>query len=383
MTATPPAIPDDTTGQSPDAKPEQMKDQATGRVFPCQGCGADLTFHIGVQSLKCEHCGAVKEMEFDPDAAVAEQDYQAMLLELADKRTSGSRSKQDLKEIRCGSCGANVLFKGAMVVGQCAYCGVPLQVEDAYDAPDLIPVDGVLPFQIDREGAHTELADWVRSRWFAPNNFKKHGIEGCFNGVYLPYWTFDSLTFNKYAGQRGEHYWVTTGSGKNRRRTRKTRWYPVSGSFQLFLDDILVPAALDLPTKRLNALEPWPLDRCLPFKEEILAGFFARTYEVPLVTGFSQAKDIMGSIIEDEIRRRIGGDTQRITYVSTRDDAVTFKHLLLPIWMLAYRYKEKTYQVVINAGTGEVQGDRPYSWIKILLTGLAAAAAIYVGWLCR
>lgn len=42
--------------------------------------------------------------------------------------------------------------------------------------------------------------------------------------------------------------------------------------------------------------------------------------------------------------------------------------------MLAYKYRDKSYQVVINAGTGEVHGDRPYSWIKIMFTALAAIA---------
>ena len=45
----------------------------------------------------------------------------------------------------------------------------------------------------------------------------------------------------------------------------------------------------------------------------------------------------------------------------TNYHALTYKHLLLPVWMLAYRYGKKTYRVVVNAGTGEVQGGRPWS----------------------
>ena len=67
---------------------------------------------------------------------------------------------------------------------------------------------------------------------------------------------------------------------------------------------------------------------------------------------------------------------QRIHSIDTRHDAVTYKHLLLPVWMLAYRYAKKSYQVVVNAGTGEVQGDRPWSWIKITLAVLAGIAGL-------
>ena len=55
---------------------------------------------------------------------------------------------------------------------------------------------------------------------------------------------------------------------------------------------------------------------------------------------------------------------------------MTYKHLLLPVWILAYKYGEKTYQVVVNAATGEVQGERPYSWIKITLFVMTIAAVV-------
>jgi hypothetical protein len=83
----------------------------------------------------------------------------------------------------------------------------------------------------------------------------------------------------------------------------------------------------------------------------------------------------MDKAIEQDVMYRIGGDEQRIDVIETRHEAVTFKHLLLPAWMMAYRFRDKSYQVVINAITGEVQADRPYSWVKIALTILAMIAA--------
>jgi hypothetical protein len=112
----------------------------------------------------------------------------------------------------------------------------------------------------------------------------------------------------------------------------------------------------------------------------VLAGHFARTYEVELEEGFALAKKIMEAAIHSETKRRIGGDEQRVHSINSRFDAITFKHLLLPLWLLVYRYKDKSYRVFINAGTGEVQGERPYSWVKILfavLAGLAVATGIF------
>lgn len=355
---------------------ESSKADDVGRVFPCESCGADLEFAIGVQSLKCAYCGFEKKLDIDPDATVREQDYKETLDRLVKQRGSASVDAKDVKQVRCLSCGGTVRFVGTITSTECAYCGVPLQLDGVHDAVGGIPVDGVLSFLIDRKTAKKNLKEWVRSRWFAPNDFKARGIQGRFNGVYLPYWTFDSLTFNRYAGKRGVHYRVTVGSGKNRRTVTRTRWYPASGAFQRFFDDVLVIAGRGLPDKRLMALEPWPLNKCVPFNPQILSGFLARTYDVALDEGFEGADARMEEAIRTEVRLRIGGDVQLIDSLDTRHDAVTYKHLLLPVWMLAYRYGKKSYQVVVNAGTGEVQGDRPWSWVKIMLAVFAGVSAV-------
>ncbi len=352
-----------------------------GRMFPCERCGADLRFHIGQQRLKCPYCGFEKKLEVEEDAEVAEQDFEDALEQLAAKRREDApRTATEQSEVSCKSCGATVVFTGPLTSSECAYCGSPIQRENVHRAEDRIPVDGVLPFQVSRERARDNLGKWVSSRWFAPNEFVRRGVKGKFSGVYIPYWTYDTMTANRYSGMRGEYYWVTVGSGKNRRTERRTRWYPASGSFQRFFDDVLVCAARALPSKRVLALEPWPLPKCIPFTEDALAGYLAETYEVPLDRGFKLARDRIDQAIRSEVRRRIGGDTQRIHQIQTKCDAITYKHLLLPLWLLTYRYRDKPYRVLVNAATGEVQGDRPYSWVKItfaVLLGLAAALGIF------
>ena len=256
-----------------------------------------------------------------------------------------------------------------------------MQLEKAHKCEEhRIPVDGVLPFQIDHDHAKQNLTQWVNSRWFAPNQFRKNGAEGKFNGVYLSYFTFDSMTLTAYTGRRGEHYYVTVGTGKNRRTERRTRWYPASGSFQRFFDDVLVLANTGLRRDFMLELEPWPLLKVVPFDQQMLAGLMARTYDIELDDCFVDGKQRIDAAIHAEVRQRIGGDTQVVSSVNSRYDAVTYKHLLLPVWLLAYKYHNKTYQVFINAATGEVQGERPYSIWKILLTillGVAVAGGIF------
>ena len=366
-------------------KPGQAADENKGRIFPCEGCGADFEFHIGEQLLKCPYCGHEKELQIDENSEITENDYHAMLRKLEE----WEQSKQDDKEasdnidqnntaqneIICDACGGHTLFSGTLTSSECPYCASPIQLDRAFVSKQRVPYDGVLPFQIDRKKAHGSLKSWVQSRWFAPNEFLKRGVEGKFSGIYLPYWTFDSMTGTWYEGERGEYYYVTVGTGKNQRRERRTRWYPASGAFQRFFDDVLVSSSKKMNSKLLQNLDPWPLVKCLPFNQQVIAGFLARTYDQELDDGFQDAKTRIDNALLQEVHSRIGGDTQRVRRVDSQYEAITYKYLLLPIWLLAYRYNDKVFQVVINAATGKVQGERPYSWVKIGLTILSAAAA--------
>jgi predicted RNA-binding Zn-ribbon protein involved in translation (DUF1610 family) len=360
-------------------------DSGRGRVFPCEQCGAELVFNIGDQKLKCPHCGFEKEIVVPANAAVAEQDFQAMVDQL--KKQAASRSEEAKEEethnqVRCEGCGANIVFTGTLTSTECPYCGCPVEREHVHKGGWRIPVDGLLAFAVTRDQAANSLSLWVRSRWFAPNEFKKRGANGKFNGVYLPFWTFDALAAVAYAGQRGEHYWETVKNGDREEQVQRTRWWPVSGQFQRFFDDILVAAAAGIKRKLIDGLRPWPLKNCRPFTPEVLAGFVSRTYDVELEDGFGVARAEIDTTIEQEVRERIGGDEQQVDSIRRQLSAITFKHLLLPVWMLAYNYRDRTYQVLVNACTGEVDGERPYSaWkiaIAVLLGALGAAFIFYL-----
>ena len=84
----------------------------------------------------------------------------------------------------------------------------------------------------------------------------------------------------------------------------------------------------------------------------------------------------MAAAINQSVMRDIGGDHQRVSTINTTYNHITFKHILLPIWISAYRYNDKVYRILINGRTGAVKGERPYSWVKITLLVLAIAAAV-------
>jgi hypothetical protein len=139
-------------------------------------------------------------------------------------------------------------------------------------------------------------------------------------------------------------------------------------------DDVLVLASHSLPKRYTDALEPWDLSALEPYAPEYLAGFRAEGYSVDLDDGFAQARDKMDATIARDVRFDIGGDRQRIHAIDTAVSDVTFKHILLPVWLAAYKYRGETYRFVVNARTGRVQGERPWSAWKIAVAVILGAA---------
>jgi hypothetical protein len=115
------------------------------------------------------------------------------------------------------------------------------------------------------------------------------------------------------------------------------------------------------------------------YEPAYLAGFKAQRYQVELPQGFEDAQSRVANEIDRQVRRDIGGDEQRVSHTSTTYSNIFFLHLLLPVWIGAYRFQSKVYHVVVNARTGDVEGERPYSAVKItLFTLMVLAIAILV-----
>ena len=162
-------------------------------------------------------------------------------------------------------------------------------------------------------------------------------------------------------------------------RKMRIRWRGVSGRVARAFDDVLVLASKSLPRKFTDALEPWDLAALEPYQPQFLAGFRAEGYQVELTDAFDTARRHMDAMIRRDVLFDIGGDQQRIHEIRTEVSDVTFKHVLLPVWMAAYKYQGQSYRFVVNGRTGRVQGQRPWSVWKItvaVVLGLLLAAAL-------
>jgi DNA-directed RNA polymerase subunit RPC12/RpoP len=354
------------------------------RRYRCPGCGADLLFEPKDGALTCQYCQH-KEQIAESKEAIVECDYERYLKLLPEQLIELA---PDTLEVDCKSCGAKVTFTPPVTASQCSFCGAALVAQAKSPDPILAPA-AVLPFRIEKSAATEAIKDWIATRWFAPDALKRFAVPGGISGVYIPFWTYDSHTTSHYTGQRGNYYYETeyyteTDSNGNQvqatREVRRTAWYPVAGTVTRWFDDVLISGTKSLPPKALAELEPWDLPELKPYDPAFLAGYKAERYQVTLPEGFEKAQSVMARVIENDICYQIGGDEQRILSVQTHHSAITFKHILLPVYVGAYRLQQKLYQVVVNARTGEVQGERPYSWIKITLFTIFVLSLLYSLW---
>ena len=303
---------------------------------------------------------------------------------LADAEDAGI--SDEVRSTSCPSCGAVVEFSGASHATLCPFCATPVVV-DTGTYRRLKP-QALVPFAMTEDQARDALSKWLGSLWFAPGGLLEYTRKGrSMAGIYVPFWSFDADTASRYTGQRGEHYYetrtvsvVVNGKRENREeRVQKTRWYPASGRVARFFDDMLVMASKSLPARLGNDLTPWDLARLEPYSPDYLAGFQAEGYTILLPDGHAEARSRMEGIIGQDVRRDIGGDEQRVSSVDTEWQDETFKHILLPVWTAAYKYSGRSFQFLVNGQTGEVQGERPYSWWKIGFTVLLVAGLVLGG----
>lgn len=352
----------------------------TNNELQCVSCGAILKFNPGAQKLKCEYCGAEND--------IIEESQKTEIIEtpLDDKLFDDFERSEQIESsvVKCNNCGAESTLNPNLSSDRCPFCDTSLIIKGG-TTKSIHKPEYLLPFKLEARQATENFKKWAGSLWFAPDKLIYYAsAHDKLNGMYIPFWTFDCNTISNYSGQRGDDYFETQTytvnvNGRNETRTRsvrRTRWTSVSGIVNNDFDDILIVASKGLPRSKTDALEPWDLENLTPYNDKFLSGFRTEIYQLGLKEGFNEAKTKMSYVIANSIKRDIGGDRQNIFSVNTSYNNPTFKHILLPIWISSYKYGDKIYRFMINARTGEVQGERPYSPFKIAFAVFSAIFSI-------
>jgi hypothetical protein len=357
-----------------------MSDVAALKKHACPACGADAEWNPQRKALVCPFCGTVSPVELAADGTlVKEHDLVTALRAIPDdKRGFGN----ERVSVQCQSCKAISMFDPKRVAQRCEFCGSPAIVPYTATRSAIHP-ESVLPFQWPESKVREDMRKWYGSRWFAPNRLKSGALTDTVHGLYIPYWTFDAQVHADWTAEAGYHYYETVRkSDGSTEQVQRTRWEPAAGSIDHFFDDELVPATRGVDMSLLRQVEPFPTQQVVPYDTGYVSGWVVEQYQIDLVAAADRARQQMDGKVQSLCSQQVPGDTQRNLHVDADYSAQTFKHVLVPIWLLAYTYGAKTYQVVINGFTGRIAGKRPFSWVKIFFAVLFALIVLIIfAWL--
>jgi len=357
-----------------DGAPRQDGEQdAQSQSFKCPQCGGKMTYAVQHGHLACEYCGYVHFERMDdadrgphPIADTTEQ-----VLDFVIPTTHGHTWAEAQHRLSCEHCGAISLLAAGQKVNRCAYCGSN-QLIDLTESGELIDPHVIAVMHVDEKQAMKGVREWLGRGTFVPDDLLQAALKLRLRPAYYSAWVFDGTI---------EVHWsceVAEGSGRSR------QWESRNGTETQFFSDVLVPGVRSLKMKELVSIEPFNLTDVEEFSAEFLAGWPTVIYNRSLSDSSLLAREKVLKKMRPQIHQmiEIGREKRNVNIGGGKWSGMTFKHILLPIWIGAYHYQDKEYHLLVNGQTGKVGGGKPRDNFKLffvflivlLFIGLVAAA---------
>jgi hypothetical protein len=333
---------------------------------PCPACGAQAEWNPGKQKLVCPFCGTESPFHVSETGQIEELDLVRALRELPDEQRGWLTEK---RTVQCRSCKAVSVFDPQRVGQRCEFCGSPELVDyEEIKAP--IRPQSLLPFRVAESTVREQIHRWYKSKWLAPGALKARALVDTVKGVYIPYWTFDAQVVCPWEAEAGHYYYTTETYRDDKgtlqtRQVQHTRWEPASGVVEHFFDDEPIPGTRGVPQTLLRQVEPFPTNELLPYDTSYLSGFVVEHYQVVLLDAAKASEDSMRSKLMDMCGGQVAGDTYRNLVIHPTFSNRTFKHILVPLWLLTYTFGARIFHVLVNGSTGRMAGEYPKSFWKV------------------
>ncbi len=353
---------------------QEKTEAAKSLGFPCKSCGNLLEYSPERGKLFCEYCKGEEEISSEKIEA-PEYLYDPS----SDVATAPNWEEEGDLSLVCPSCGAETVTAAIRHSVNCPFCGSHY-VREPSPSQKILRPETLIPFGIGKNQAKERFHKWAKRRLLAPRAFRKNATAPDMQGVYLPHFTFDTDLLTAYRGEGGRTHvqtYTVRVNGKTQTRTRTyTVWYPIAGSNRMQLDDLPFCASGSVDSKLLDKIRPFSGKVLNVYNPAFLAGFMAERYSLGPRDGFETVKNLAERKMIEEIKRQEGYDSYRMMSYDHTYNRVLFKHILLPVWMSTYRFREKAYPFFVNGETGKAAGKAPLSPLKVALLVLFSIGLI-------
>jgi hypothetical protein len=340
-----------------------MTDGAGGTVaFTCHGCGGPTSYQPA--GLTCEVCGRITPV--DPPADPRERRVRRRPLRpIFDGEIDDAPAiPDDLKwQLQCPKCGGGAAYVGTLRASWCPFCAAPVATEDVREFGGRLPIDGVIPFQVEAEDAHRSVRRWLYRAWFAPQRVRLRTKATQYSRVYLPVLTVDAHLVVDYSYMRGV--------------------LPAEGSARSDVRDIVVSAGTVLPQERIDEFRPWPMKKLVPYRPEYLAGAFCESYDRSLAEIREMVRDSMRergwelakfAVDQEQKESESRIDFGPLIKISCESSEEGYRHVLLPVFLVTTRLGDEVRQVVVSGIDGSIGARVPLSWVKLIAATVVTVA---------
>ena len=335
--------------------PHVRLDPQDVRGYRCPRCGGAMRFDAGKRAMWCQFCGYREGAGPGPPGAgapgqaVEERDWVAAIY-----TARGHRWEVPTERLcACQGCGATQVVPPGQASATCPFCGSPYVVRAAEER-ELIQPEGVAPFRFDAAEARRRARDWLAAQHFRPHDLDERATIAPPRPVYLPFWTFD------IDGEVGWHGFVRQGEHE---RVRE------GGAAPVFYDDVLVPAGASLPEEVAAALR-FDTGALVHYSPDLLAGWPAEIYRVSAADASLRARAQVVEQARATARAMADGRLHDLGVSTAELAVISYKLVLLPVWVTQYAYDGQTHRLVVNGQSGEVHGSVPRGRLQRLLATL-------------
>lgn len=339
--------------------------------FKCPQCLATRAYSVADGGLRCAHCGYYEPPEM-PVVGKGAREFEFTVETVEAARQAAVQQANgwgtERRELRCENCGAQTSLPPGRLTHTCPFCGSNRVIQ--LEAPqDQLRPRFLIPFKVEAERIQAIAREWLGSSWMVPGALKNAARVADFSGVYIPYWTFDAQTAADWRAQVGhqvsDRYYDS--SSKSWKTRTKTVWRWESGHVNVTFDDLLVNGSTKLSPLLLERVQDFDTHDLAPYAPSYLAGFLAHAYDRTLESAWKDAREKMRARTWDACRGQ--ASTSQIRNFSMQLDFSdeSYRYVLAPLYLAAYRYEDKTYQVMVNGQTGTIAGQRPVDWTKVWL----------------
>lgn len=337
----------------------------------CPACGAPILYKPNLKKWKCDYCKSeftLEEMKKYNNASNEKNNIKEEV------KTEKQKEKDNTNyyEYNCKDCGAKIIADENTAATFCVYCGNTAILKEKLSgkfAPDMI-----IPFKNEKEKAIEAFKSLNKGRPLMPNFFNDEKNIEKIKGVYIPFWLYDV----KVNGELDATSTTSTTWTVGDTVYTKTDTYRLEREGEMSFNKIPVDGSTRFDNDIMNTIEPFNYSELEEYNHAYLSGFLAEKYDVDEETSFKDAEERSLNSARDTIKDDMGMGIKTIVNDTLASTKLLTKYVLLPVWMINVKYKDKFYTFAMNGQTGEFVGNIPVNKKKAFIYGILTFVITFI-----